>query len=472
MVKTDMIKKVKAWIEKYNLIPSGSIVLAACSGGTDSMALVHILSELCKVYNFTLTVGHVDHMFRGKESADDAKFVADFCRELNVACYQTAVDVPRFIEESRLSAEEAARVIRYDYLRKVAKELGGALIATGHHRDDQAETVLMHLLRGSGGDGLSGMKARNRDVIRPLLAVSRSEIEEYSQQRNFSPRLDSSNLQTDYLRNDIRLTLLPLLRRRYNRSLTDAFCRTAEIIGDEHAFVRQSAESVWSEVVISEGQDEWILDASIISCLHIAVQRELFRQIIEKKIGTLKGITFAHVEKLINLTLSGETGSVIELPGRCIIRKEYDRLFMGTKSSRKADKIEPPGIRVNVPGVTQLPNGCFIEAALHSVKPQKKSAQTAIFDWGTLAQPIIVRNRAEGDRFSPLGMKGSKKVKEYFIDAKIPRKERDEALIFLDASQIIWLGGYRQAEHGKVTEVTREFLQLTICQNKIQQYFI
>jgi tRNA(Ile)-lysidine synthase len=458
----DMLKKVKAWIDRYNLLPPGSIVLAACSGGPDSLALVHILSKLCLEYNFTLAVGHVDHMFRGRESAEDAGFVADFCRQLSLTCYQTAIDVPRFIEESGLSAEEAARLMRYSYLRKVARELGGAVIATGHHRDDQAETVLMHLLRGSGGDGLSGMKARNADIIRPLLSVTRSEIEAYCAEKSWQPRIDSTNLTAEYLRNDIRLNLLPLLRREYNQAITDALCRTAEIIGDEHDLVRQAADAAWPQAVKVENSSQWIIEVSAIACLHIAVQRELFRRIIEKKQGHLKGITFLHVEKLIQLSLSGETGSILELPGRCIFRKEYTRVLVETVGGRTAARIALPGIRLTVPGITTLPDGRLAEARLYFERPVKKSAGTAVFDWQKLRQPITIRTRLAGDRFHPLGMTGSKKVKDFFIDAKVPRRARDEALIFCDDDQIIWIGGYRQAEYGKVTNTTKEFLEISI----------
>ncbi|MCE5287239.1 MAG: tRNA lysidine(34) synthetase TilS [Pelosinus sp.] len=460
-----MIKKVKAWIDKHKLIPPGSTVLAACSGGPDSLALVHILSQLQQEYKFTLAVGHVDHMFRGVESAEDARFVADFCRQLKLSCYQTAIDVPHYSKESGLSAEEAAREVRYGYLRSVAKKLGGALIATGHHRDDQAETVLMHLLRGSGSEGLGGMKARNSDIIRPFLVVSRSEIEEYCAKNKWQPRLDSTNLATEYLRNDLRLKLLPLLKREYNQAISEALCRSAEIIGAEHALIRELAESSFRQFVLEES-GQLVIETAALSRLHIALQRELFRQIIQKKLGHLKGITFAHVEKLIKLSLSGETGSIIELPGRCIVRKEYGRVFVAIAGRKIARAIQPPGVTLIVPGITRLPNGSFVKAVLSDVRPESSDAKTAVFDWAALAKPIIVRTRLAGDRFQPLGLAGTKKIKDFFIDAKVTREVRAETLIFADAQEIIWLGGFRQAEHGKTTNATQHFLQITILQEE------
>jgi tRNA(Ile)-lysidine synthase len=459
----DMLKKVKAWIDKHNLLPQGSSVVVACSGGPDSLVLVHMLSRLIKDYDLSLAAAHVDHMFRGKEAQADAQFVAAFCRQLGLRCYQTAIDVPRYMEENGLSAEEAARIVRYSYLRKVANKLGGALIATGHHRDDQAETVLMHLLRGSGGEGLGGMKAQNGDIIRPLLALNRQEIEAYCAQYKWQPRLDSTNLSTEYLRNDLRLNLLPQLRRTYNPAITDALCRTAEIIGDEHDLVRQAAEAAWPEIVNIKESGAWSIKVAGLARLHIAVQRELFRQIIEKKQGHLKGITFLHVEKLIQLGIFGQTGSIIELPGGCIFRKEYASLIVETGGIRTKARIGPPGIRLTVPGITHLPDGRRLEARLVEARPVKKAA-AAIFDWQQLKAPLYVRTRCAGDRFHPLGMRGSKKVKDFFIDAKVPQRARDETLIFCDAQEIIWLGGYRQAEYGKVTSSTKEFLEIAIKQ--------
>lgn len=458
----DMLKKVKAWIDKYNLVPQKSIVLAACSGGPDSLALVHILNELSREYDFSLAVGHVDHMFRGEESREDARFVADFCRRLGLQCFMAALDVPRFIKESGLSAEEAARVMRYDYLRKCAKELGGALIATGHHRDDQAETVLMHLLRGSGSDGLGGMKGRNGDIIRPLLVLSRQEIEDYCAQMELKPRLDSTNLTAEYLRNNLRLNLLPLLRREYNQAITDALCRTADIVGAEHDLVRKMAEAAWSKAVNTKDSGRWFIEIKAVASLHVAVQRELFRRIIETRQGHLRGISFLHVEKLIELSMAAESGSILKLPGKCIFRREYGHVLVETEEEQAALKIGLPGIILTVPGVTFLPDGRFVEAKLYFERPTKKEGRTAVFDWRQLKKPLIVRSRLPGDRFQPLGMAGNKKVKDFFIDAKVPRKARDEALIFCDAEEILWVGGYRQAEYGKITDVTEEFLELSV----------
>lgn len=460
-----MLGKIKAWIDYHCLLPSGSTVLAACSGGPDSLALVHILCVLRSKYNIIVAVAHVDHMFRGEESVKDAEFVADFCKRMGLECYQTAIDVPAYIKQSGRSPEDAARLLRYEYLRQVAGQLGGAKIATGHHRDDQAETVLINLLRGAGGEGLSGIKPANNGIIRPLLAVSRQEIEDYCHKEQLTPRLDSTNLKTDYLRNRIRLNLLPELEAEYNPAVREALWRTAAIVGDEHDFVHATALELWPQLITAK-QDALSVDTRQMASLPIALQREILRLAIKKIRGHLTGITFYHVEKLIEMASMSTVGNIMELPGGLVVCKGYTSLELRRPAPiAPRVTIQPPGVELTVPGVTFVPElGCRVMACLLSERAKPIGRLTALFDWQALRPPLYVRTRLPGDRFVPLGMQGSKKIKDFFIDAKIAREERDRALIFYDRQGIVWIGGYRQAELAKVTGRTREFLQLTIEQ--------
>ncbi len=458
-----MLEKIKAWINYHRLLPSGGTVLAACSGGPDSLVLVHILYVLRSEYDITVAVAHVDHMFRGEESAQDSEFVADFCKKLGLACYQTAINVPAYIKESGRSPQDCARVLRYEYLRQVAQTLGGAKIATGHHRDDQAETVLINLIRGAGAEGLSGIKPANNGIIRPLLAISRKEIEHYCHKEGLIPRLDSSNFKTYYLRNRVRLSLLPELESGYNPAIKEALWRTAVIVSDEHDFVHITAKNMWQQIV-GVKQDIFAVDIRRLASLHVALQREIFRMVIEKIQGNLTGITFYHVEKLLEMAFKGTVGSIMELPGGLIACKGYQTLELGKSVPIAAPVvIHPPGLRLAVPGTTFIPEfGCRVNARLLTAGLKPDNLMTALFDWQVLRPPLYVRTRVPGDRFNPLGMQGSKKLKDFFIDVKIPREERERALIFCDSQGIVWIGGYRQAEQAKVTGRTRQFLELTI----------
>lgn len=459
-----MLTRVRDFIIRQKMLDKGDKVLAACSGGADSLALVHILSRLRSELGFSLAVAHVDHMFRGAESAADAAYVGEFCRRLGLEFYQTAIDVPAFVEAEGASAQDAGRLLRYDYLRRVAAETGGAKIATGHHRDDQAETVLINLLRGAGGTGLGGMKAVSGDVVRPLLAVSRADIEVYCAENNLAARLDSSNLNTDYLRNYIRLELLPLLREKFNPNLTETLCRTARLAVDEQDFLDACVDREWPEVV-REDAGTLTADCKRLEKLHIALCRGIIRLMILKKKGTLKGISFLHVERVIELVLHGAAGSVIQLPGGLVARKGYGWMALETWRSPEATGIEPPGITLTVPGWTAVPTlGIRLKAVLTDKPPLAAAGQFAVFDWQQLTPPLYVRTRQEGDRFQPAGFQGTKKLKDFFIDAKVPRRRRDGIPIISDEQGIVWVAGFRQAARGKPAGHTSKFLHLTIEQ--------
>jgi len=343
-----MINKVKNWIERNHLIVGGDRVLAACSGGPDSVVLVHILHALTGDLGFQLKVAHVDHMLRGEASRADAAFVEAMCRSMGIPCYCTAVDVRREVRRGGGSEEEVARKLRYAFLQQVAAEWGGAKIATGHHLDDQAETVLINLLRGAGSTGLRGMQPKNGNIIRPLLNVSRVEIVDYCRQQQLAYRIDQSNFTTDYLRNRLRWELLPLLERDYNPNIKEILWRTALLAADEHDFLRQQAGKFWPELV-TETADKLIIDTLRLSSLHIALQREILRLAIEKKRGSLTGITFLHVEKLIWLNENGRVGAIIELPGGILALKSYNRIELAAElpGSPLGESIPPPGNTIN-----------------------------------------------------------------------------------------------------------------------------
>jgi tRNA(Ile)-lysidine synthase len=463
-----MLEKVRAWIDKHKMLLAGDTIIVACSGGPDSLALLHILARFRLEYSISIVVAHVDHMLRGQESALEAAFVVNFCRERNIVCYHTAIDVPKFIEETGTSGEEAARILRYQYLRQVALKVGGAKIATGHHQDDQGETVLINLLRGAGSAGIRGIQPVNGDIIHPFLGVSRAEIIAYCEAEGLEPRFDSSNGNLNYLRNRIRIRLLPELEKKYNSSVKEALCRTAMIVGDEHNFIQKTAKDVWPQVV-TEGTDSIFIATEPMNSLHIAVKREIFRMSIEKKQGSVRGITFCHVETLIEMLFSGRVGSNLQLPGGLTVRKGYDGLYIGANPLPLKREVEYPGQELIVPGsnlITAL--GIEITAKLTDTFVKEKTNR-AVFDADELCYPLFVRTRHDGDRFQPLGFAGSKKVKDFLIDLKVPREKRDDIPIICDQKSIIWVGGYRQSQNGKSRDTTKKFLVLTIIGNAIKE---
>ncbi len=454
-----MLAIIRRWIDRHQLLTRGDKVIVACSGGPDSLALLHILLRLQKDYQLELKVAHVNHMFR-PAATDEANYVQTVALQWGLSCEIAQIDVPRYIKETGLSAQEAARFVRYGFLQQAADNWEGAKIATGHHRDDQAETVLLHLLRGGGGSGLGGMRPRNGQVIRPLLPVSRDAIEEYCRKEGLEPVQDESNLQTKYLRNRVRLRLLPQLESEYNPALRDSLWRTSQIIGDEHDLITALAEKEWRTLAKEDDEDIHLTIESL-SALPVALQREIFRLAIEKKQGHIRGIQFIHVETLIESACTGQPGAVTELPGGIDVVKGYETLVFTWRDKNRNQagrKIAP--VMLPLPGRAQW--GSMVIVAKQIDHVGKLTSFQAAFDMDEIEQPLHIRQRQAGEKFQPLGLQGSKKLKDFFIDAKVPRHKRDTVPLVCDNKGILWVAGYRQAERGKITAATRRIIQLTL----------
>lgn len=455
------LDKVRSFIATNQLIKQGEKILAACSGGSDSLALVDMLQKISYELEFDLAVAHVDHMFRGEESAADAEYVKDFCHVRSLHCYNKAINVPEHLSKFGGSPEDAARKLRYQYLREISEAWGNAKIATGHHRDDQAETVLLHLFRGSGVSGLSGMQAKTDDIIRPLLILTKQEIEAYCQESELIPRLDYTNLQPEYLRNRIRLQIIPYLERELGVSVREPICRTAQIIADQKDYFDTVIDDIWP-ILAYEADNVTHVSIEKLTKQHVAVKRLIFRRLIEKIKGNLTGITFNHVEKLIEMAECWPVGSKLDLPEGWRAERGYEAVSISRKNDSK------PGVQYNavlaIPGETIIPQlGIRILAAVCNTAPQTLPPTTAVFDLSALHLPLYVRSRHLGDRFAPRGMLGEKKVKDFLIDKKVPRTIRDRVPIFCDSEgTILWLGGLRGSRHGQISRQTSEYLTLQI----------
>lgn len=455
-----MIKEVESWCLRHGLLRQSSKILIACSGGPDSLALTDVLLRLRRKYKLELAAAHFNHMFRGSAADDDADFVEEFCAAHGLVCYQGKADVPKYIAQNRLSPEEGARLLRYAFLRRTAAEFGGAKIAVAHHRDDQAETVLLHLLRGAGSGGLGGMKAKNNDVIRPFLNISRHDIEVYCRERGLTPRFDKTNEEIQYLRNRIRLNILPELERTVNPAVKTALCRSAELISAEHDFIHQTAVEHFDKLAVFTGQG-LILPRQGFQALPVALQRELLMVAIEKKSGQLKGIGFLHIEKMIELTKSGTVGSHLELPGGLYFYCHYDNMSLLAEKPKSEEKNSMAACELKIGGRTGV-SKFQVDTELLTKCGANDDFDSMVFDYDRLKPPLYLRYRQPGDVFQPLGMRGTKKLKDFFIDIKLPREQRDTIPLICDSEKIIWLVGIRQSEQARIGKHTRRFLRINI----------
>jgi len=466
-------QRVLCFIQEHRLVSSQQTLLVAVSGGPDSVCLLHILVNLQNKLGVELHVAHLDHQLRGAESRADARYVSDLTRQLGIPATIEERDVRSYQARQRLSLEEAAREMRYTFLAEVARSVGTSQVATGHTVDDHIETVLMHLIRGTGTTGLRGLQASTRwqsgqtgdslTVIRPLLQVSREETVDYCHNHRFKPRLDATNLSLSPLRNRIRHQLLPLLMS-YNPRVAEALLRTARIAGDDLAFLEAESTRLWDRVA-HEQDNMIILDKERLLELPSALQRHLLRTAIGKLLGTLKDIETRHIEGIM-AALSRPAGRRISLPEGLIFTIEYNRYLLAPEAAVLSPLPVLEGeFPLKVPGETLLP-GWHIEAAIINREQvtEKNTDFTAYLDLDKTGNKLLVRSRQTGDRFQPLGLSQPKKLGEFMIDARIPRTWRQRVPVVCFAGQIIWVVGWRIDERVKVKEDTKQVLRLEFKQ--------
>lgn len=465
-------QRVLEFIRTHNLFPPGAKVLVAVSGGADSICLLHILFQLQKALDLELHVAHLNHMLRGNEADDDAWYVLDMAHRLNIPITIDTRDVTAYQEQKHCSLEEAAREVRYSFLAEVARKIAADCVAVGHTRNDQVETILMHILRGSGVAGLAGLQPKSAmriggnllsiTVVRPLLEVDRQETVSYCRLFKLKPRDDSSNKSLVFLRNRVRLELLPALRK-YNQQIDAALLRLATIAADQLGYIEAQASTLWNEIASTEGSVIY-LDKKKMLNLSVTMQRTLFRMAIEHISGNLKDIESDHIEKMLNL-LSGSSGRSICLPRELKLSVEYERLALAFKETTSPPF--PPLEQetcIAIPGETAV-SGWKITAEIGTKKDDQSSKQadsfTASFDLNKSGKNLLVRARKRGDRFQPLGMKQVKKLQDFMVDSHIPRTWRDRVPLLCSPERILWVVGWRIDNEVKVTQTTKKILTVT-----------
>jgi tRNA(Ile)-lysidine synthase len=468
-------ERVSRFIRKNGLLEKGQKVLAAVSGGPDSVCLLHCLWTMREKLGIELYAAHLNHGLRGQESEDDAAYVAELAGKLGVPLTLEKGDVAVYRKEHRLSLEEAAREVRYEFLARTAQSTGAAVTAVGHTLNDQVETILLHIIRGSGTLGLRGLQPRQAlrfsgrklETIRPLLEVKRRETEDYCLRFDLKPRHDSTNASFVPLRNRVRHELLPLLET-YNPAVISSLLRISRIARDEAALLEVESLEAWKSLV-SRQESTFVFEKKPLLDLSPALQRQVFRKSIQELLGSLKDIETRHIEELMEM-LTKPPGRQINLTQGLVFVVEYDRYLLG---AHPQEMVPLPALKGNyeikVPGETVIP-GWRIETSVKSRASSQTAAGarkdltaslfSASFDSELAGDKINVRPREKGDRFHPLGMQGTKKLGEFMLDAGIPRLWRERIPVFVTPQQVIWVAGWRMDERVKITTRTRQILEI------------
>ncbi len=439
------------------MVAAGDLVLVAVSGGPDSAALLHALAQLGARLRFRLRAGHVHHGIRGADADADARTARSLARKLGVPFHQHRTDVPAYAESRGLSLEAAAREVRYRWLESVANRFRARRIATGHTADDQAETVLLNLLRGAGPRGLAGIPPVRGRIIRPLIGIPRSAVEHYCTAHQLAYRIDESNQDLSFTRNRIRHEIMPALQR-VQPAVVSNLCRLAEIMRAEDDFMSEQAENALRGAASQRPGEVGVL-LSLFSALAPALQRRVLRAAIARVKGDELDVDLERIEALVELALSGRTGAVIELPGGLRTERTYGELVIAPAPAEKT----PTGEEwlLPVPGKLSIPEmGIAISATRSRAKRPPPNPLAALVNAARVQGPLVVRTRRRGDRFRPIGMKGTVKLQDFFVNAKVPRAERDRVALVLSGGDLVWVVGYRVSEDFKVTQKTRASIRL------------
>lgn len=457
-------KQVEQVIADEAMINNGDCIVVAVSGGPDSVALLHILFSLKGQYGWSLVVAHVNHRFRGEESDREADFVAELAASLGLPCEVGVIDVPAYIAQSGLNGQAAAREKRYEFLHSVAEQYGAQRIALAHHAGDQAETVLMRLIRGTGPSGLAGIPARRKEkyveLIRPLLRIKKEDLLAYCQNHQISYCTDSSNLKRNYFRNVIRLDVLPYLQQ-FNEQLPDALCRLAELMRDEENHMHQETVRVVDDLVDLR-ENEYSFNRIGYIRLSIALQRRVIKLILNYLVFE-ESLDFAKLEAIRDLIVrESPTIQTLSLYPNLHIVREYDQISF-TKNFVQTEAFDYRLARFDHTTIMNAGNMSLTFRIMDRFAANHKhqSDYDAWFDLDQLSFPLIIRSRQNGDRIELFGLNGSKKVKNMFIDAKVPPRARNRIPILSDDEhRILWIPGFRQSRHAGVTAGTKRILHV------------
>lgn len=466
-----MKNKVLNYIRENKMLVAGESVVIGVSGGADSMCLLHIMESIGRELKLKLMVVHIHHGIREKTADRDAAFVKEYCENKGIVCYVKRADVPALSKEWGMSEEEAGRKVRYDAFNEALNTLGGGKIAVAHNADDSAETVLLNLFRGSGIKGMAGILPVRGAVIRPVLCLTRKEIEEYNDLNNVKYVHDETNFVAEYTRNKLRLNIMPAIKESINKRASEHINMTGQNLAQIDDYMESQCDRAFGDIVTEYKEENRLyIDGRGFMELHAAMQTQLAKRCLYIVAGRAKDITYKHISKVREL-FELEVGRSINLPYGMVAVKEYEGVTICMKADSKGQKApEDKAVAEEYAVASDNAGVYYVDIAEKKAVLKVESSQfderifmenqyTKWINCDTIDGNLLLRTRRDGD-YIVVDHKGSrKKLKDFFIDRKIPREERNQIWLLAKGSEIIWIVGYRLSAAYKVSNDTKKIVR-------------
>ncbi len=485
MNQSNLFQKVRQFTREHNLLQNGEKVIVAVSGGIDSVTMLDLLQRLGESLSLTVAVAHFNHGLRGGESEEDEGFVRKVAANRGLACYVERTDTAAIADSRKLSIQEAARDVRYEFFSKLRASLAFDNVVTAHNADDNAETILLNVLRGTGVQGLSGIPVRREDisVVRPLLSSTRDEIEQYALERGLQYRVDSSNLRDDYTRNFLRNSIIPKLKEHVNPNIIGTLGHEGEIFTALGRFLADEARRFLGDVIVKKNPDETILDVGKLNAQQLFMQEYLLVLVARDFVSG--DVHFTTMKELLKLC-HAETGSSVTLGKDCtVFRNRSGLVFRRVGETRTFRHAVEPNKKYEFDGFQF--SSSLVANGEYSPDDRKRRANGSstgrprpagsvdpsgvvdrfveYIDADRLGTHLVLRSWSDGDWFYPLGMTGKKKLSDFFIDEKIPVYDKKSFPVLESGGNIVWVCGNRLDHRFRITEKTRRILKLEFFRN-------
>ncbi|MGG7179027.1 tRNA lysidine(34) synthetase TilS [Clostridium paraputrificum] len=463
MIRDDREKFIK-FIEENNLIEKGEGILVGLSGGPDSVCLLHMLCSVKEELNLNIAAVHINHMLRGEEANKDEEYAKELCNKLGVEFYCKRIDINSYGKEKGLSSETAGREVRYGFFDEVMKNLSFDKVATAHNANDQAETILMRIMRGTGLEGLGGIPVkRDNKYIRPILFMERGEIEDYCEELGLKPRIDATNMERLYSRNKVRLDILPYMKNNFNPDVIESINRMASLLQIDNDFIKEEVEKYYKKGCYKK--DNSIIIKGEVFNLNSAILNRILRKAISEVSGSNYDVEMKHIEDVCSLIERG-TNKRVDLPNKVYAKNIYGDIHIKVKEISKKDLNEELVLSKEEILHKEILFDDYLLSFERVINDNnfKFSGNSLIkyFNYDKINGNIIIRYRKNGDKIVPLGMKGSKKLKDIFIDMKIPQEDRGSIPIIQFDEEIAWVVGVKTSDKYRVTKETKSILKIML----------